>query len=235
MLTGAETLDQTTALHQDLRALLLKGGFDLRKWRSSSSATLSAIEPSLRESIPIQDLTDIQLNHPKALGVEWNYTQDTMSTSLHLPVKCASTKRGVISDVARTFDVLGWLAPTIITMKILYQQLWELKLAWDEDIPPDQLTQHTEWREQLPLLANQQQPRCYFARATKLTVELHGFCDASQAAYAAVIYIRATYQDHEPTCTLITAKTRVAPLKQLGWSYVEQHSFPNSSPQSGKP
>ena len=126
-------------------------------------------------------------------------TQDTMSTSLHLPVKCASTKRGVILDVARTFDILGWLAPTIITMKILYQQLWELKLAWDKDIPPDQLTQHIEWREQLPLL---QQPRCYFAKATKLKVELHGFCDASQAAYAAVIYIRATYQDHVPLSLL---------------------------------
>ena len=97
----------------------------------------------------------------------------------------------------------------------------ELKLAWDEDIPSDQLTQHIEWREQLPLLANRQQPRCYFARATKLKVELHGFGDASQAAYAAVIYIRATYQDHEPTCTLVTAKTRVAPLKQLSHPRLE--------------
>ena len=100
-------------------------------------------------------------------------------------------------------------------MKILYQQLWELKLAWDEEIPVDHLTQHVEWREQLPLLAGRQQPRCYFAKATKLTVELHGFCDASQSAYAAVIYIRTTYQDHEPTCALVTAKTRVAQVKQL--------------------
>ena len=42
---------------------------------------------------------------------------------------------------------------------------------------------------------------------------MHGFSDASKQAYAAVVYIRATYVSHEPTCVLVTAKTRVAPLK----------------------
>ena len=133
-------------------SLLLKGGFDLRKWRSSSPVTLAAIDPSLREKLPVQDLTDTKSAHPKALGVEWDSTQDTMSTSLSLPTKYASTKRGVISDVAKTFDVLGWLAPTIIQMKVLYQRLWELKLAWDEEIPSMYMNQHLEWRKQLPLL-----------------------------------------------------------------------------------
>ena len=175
-----------------------------------------------------------------------------MSTSLHLPTSFASTKRGVISDVARTFDVLGWLAPTIVNMKILYQQLWELKLAWDDQqlwelklawddqqlwelklawddhqlwelklawddqLPEAQLTQHSEWRAQLPLLASRQQPRCYFDKQShRISISLHGFCDASVHAYAAVVYIRATYHDHSPTCALVTAKTRVAPVKSL--------------------
>ena len=88
----------------------------------------------------MQDLTDTQSAHPKALGVEWDSTHDTMSTSLTLPTQYASTKWGVISDVARKFDVLGWLAPTIIQMKVLYQKLWELKLGWDEEIPSTYLT-----------------------------------------------------------------------------------------------
>ena len=46
-----------------------------------------------------------------------------------------------------------------------------------------------------------------------MTVELHGFCDASQNAYAAVIYIRATYASNPPSCKLVISKTRVAPLK----------------------
>ena len=34
-------------------------------------------------------------------------------------------------------------------------------------------------------------------------------------AYAAVVYVRATYADHAPTCALVTAKTRVALVRQL--------------------
>ena len=97
---------------------------------------LETIDPSLREKLPVQDLTGSQQgSHPKALGVEWDSTHDTMATSLCLPPSHVSTKRGIISYVARTFDVLGWLAHTIVTMKVMYQQLWERKLGWDEELP----------------------------------------------------------------------------------------------------
>ena len=46
-----------------------------------------------------------------------------------------STKRSVVSDIAHTFDVLGWLAPSTISMKVLFQHLWEMKLGWDEEVP----------------------------------------------------------------------------------------------------
>ena len=83
----------------------------------------------------MQDLvSQIQSPYPKALGMEWDSSQDVMSTSLSLPSHFASTKRGIISDIARTFDVLGSIAPTIVRMKIMYQ---EIKLGWD-DVIPDQ-------------------------------------------------------------------------------------------------
>ena len=124
LLTGAETPEQVLSIHQSLRGLLSKGGFDLRKWRSSSSTVLQAIDHSLHEKLPVQDLvTHDHPHYPKALGVNWDSRLDTMSTSLSLPDQFQSTKRGIISDVARTFDVLGWLAPTIVLMKIVYQQV----------------------------------------------------------------------------------------------------------------
>ena len=61
----------------------------------------------------MQDLTDTQSAHPKALGVEWDSTHDTMSTSLTLPTQYASTKQGMISDVARTFDSWAGLLPQL--------------------------------------------------------------------------------------------------------------------------
>lgn len=47
----------------------------------------------------------------------------------------------------------------------------------------------------------------------KSKFELHGFCDASEAAYAALVYIKTT-QDG-PTIRLIAAKTKVALIKKL--------------------
>ena len=49
----------------------------------------------------------------------------------------------------------------------------------------------------------------------KKSVQLHGFSDASENAYAAVVYLRATYSDRPPTVVLVASKNKVAPLKRL--------------------
>ena len=47
-----------------------------------------------------------------------------------------------------------------------------------------------------------------------MNVQLHGFCDASQDAFAGVVYLRATYNSDASTSTaLVIAKNRVAPVK----------------------
>lgn len=47
------------------------------------------------------------------------------------------------------------------------------------------------------------------------SLELHGFCDASTLAYAAAVYTRIKQPNGQYVTTLLTAKTRVAPLKQI--------------------
>ena len=163
LLAGARIPEDALALHTSLRALLLKGGFNLCKWRSSSPLVTMNIDPSLREKLPVKDITDSQNSpHPKALGLDWHSGADTMSTSLNLTSCFAPTKRGIISDFAKTFDVLGWISPRIIMIKILYQQLWEGNLTWDEEIPQSYQVQHLTWHEQLPLLTSKHLSRCYF-------------------------------------------------------------------------
>ena len=149
LLAGAESVEKALELYSSLRTVLSKGGFNLCKWRSNSPLVLYSILTDLREKLPAKEVTDSYIStHPKALGLEWNSSLDTMSTSLTLPDHYLTTKRGLISDVAKTFDVLGWISPTILCMKILYQKLWVLKLGWDEEIPPELATQHAKWREQ---------------------------------------------------------------------------------------
>ena len=139
-----------------------------------------------------------------------------MSTSLNLSAEVTPTKRGIISDIARTFDVLGWIAPSVILMKILYQKLWVEKLDWDEVVPMSFQVEHAQWKNQLHTLYSKQLPRCYYrVDSIPSSIQLHGFSDASETAYSAVVYTRSTYSDHQPLVTLVSAKTKVAPLKSL--------------------
>ena len=63
---------------------------------------------------------------------------------------------------------------------------------------------------------SRQLPRCYYrVDATPTSVHLHGFSDASEKAYSAVVYARSTYNNHQPLVALVSAKTKVAPLKSL--------------------
>ncbi|XP_055589123.1 uncharacterized protein LOC129741423 [Uranotaenia lowii] len=48
-----------------------------------------------------------------------------------------------------------------------------------------------------------------------LSVQLHGFCDASELAYGACLYLRCVHADDSVTVRLLTAKSRVAPLENL--------------------
>ena len=56
-------------------------------------------------------------------------------------------------------------------------------------------------------------PRCYF-RSTPVEVQVHGFSDASNSAYAAVLYLRSVYDDGRILVRLVASKSRVAPIKK---------------------
>ena len=221
LLAGANTVEEAVELFHSLRAVLKQGGFNLCKWRSSSLSVLQSIPEDLQEKIPVQEVTNhSHSSHPKALGLEWNSHLDVMSPSIYLADTPNITKRGIVSDVSKTFDVLGWISPSVLSMKMLYQKLWHLGIDWDETVPPDLTAQHTQWKEQLPLLTQKQLPRSYFRLdAPCMTTELHGFSDASEKAFGAVVYIRSTYEHHSPVVALVTRvvkpKTMTIPRMEL--------------------
>ena len=216
LLAGASSEEAALQLYSDLREVLHLGGFDLRKWRSSHSDVLASIPVELQEIIPVKEVTQ-DSTQPKALGVEWNSHTDCMSTSIPAPSPHSPTKRGVVLNVSKTFDILGWISPSILVMKMLFQQFWQLSTGWDEEIPVKLLEHHQKWKEELPLLAQKQLARYYYRHdSVTLTRELHCFSDASKKACGAVIYVRSTYADQPPLVSLVASKTKLAKLVHPG-------------------
>lgn len=64
-------------------------------------------------------------NYTKTLGIEWSSNSDHFRlTVADLPQVSGLTKQALVSDISKTFDVLGWYSPTIVKAKILLQALW---------------------------------------------------------------------------------------------------------------
>ena len=127
----------------------------------------------------------------KTLGLKWNVSTDQFRVSItDLPPKDHVTKRVIVSDSVRVFDVLEWYSPTIIKMKILLQRFWETKIDWDDPVPDDIHQVWLQWRNELPSLMTVPVSRCYSpVGVTIVSMQLHRFSDASEEAYAGVIYL----------------------------------------------
>ena len=216
-LMGADTASEAIELRREVQELFARGGFLLCKWNSNDSTVLRSIEPDLREAKETYTITDSGSELTRTLGLVWDLKHDCFKIlTSACTITSAVTKRMLESDIARIFDVLGWLSPVTIKMKILLQRLWETKLNWDEPVPSHISNVWIRWKSELPILSELLLPRCYFPKESQTTYsELHGFSDASEDAYAAVVYLRSKDDHNQTHVSLVMAKSRVAPIKRL--------------------
>ena len=153
-LTGADSVEESIEVHRQLQGLFSEAEFLLCKWNSSRPVVLEAIPAELRASqtsLPISSTEDV---YTKTLGVEWHSVMDHFRLDVNNHTLTGSlTKRTLVSDIARTYDVLGWFAPVIIKLKILLQRLWESKVAWDDPVPKAIENVWSKWHSELKSLS----------------------------------------------------------------------------------
>lgn len=209
LLTGADSIEELIKLRKDICTLLSSGGFNLRQCASNSSQVL--------ETIPNQIVNlHLQADNStlKTLGVHWNSTEDKIIYTVNMTKYTRITKRIICSEIAKVFDPLGLLNPVIVLAKLLLQKIWKLQLDWDESLP---IEIHSLWEtlsEQLPLLNNISFDRMVVCDP-KINLQLHGFCDASEKAYGACIYIRSSDSNNRVRNYIFCAKSKVAPIKTI--------------------
>ncbi|CAG7724746.1 unnamed protein product [Allacma fusca] len=210
LLSGARTPDEAIHLKRDLTQLLNRGGFNIRKWASNdNTVVMSNFDEDNQETTPVTFGTD---DHVMTLGLRWLPVTDVFTFKVKVPKKKFPTKRHILSEIAKVYDPLGWLTPTTIKAKILLQSLWKLKLSWDDFVPEKIEREWFNYQQQLSSLEKVRIPRCCDLKGES-HFELHGFCDSSESAYAAVVYVRTL--ENSPQVTIVAAKSKVAPIKQI--------------------
>lgn len=79
--------------------------------------------------------------------------------------------------------------PVIIIAKIIMQKLSQLKIDWNEAVPLNIQTTWSQYEVELPQLNELQIARKVIYYQDIESLELHSFCDASERAYGACVYV----------------------------------------------
>lgn len=171
----------------------------------------------LLDDVPAQHLEsavtweDQQTASMPLLGIQWIPSKDVFTNRMQPPER-PITKRSILSTTATIFDPLGWVTPVVLFAKAFLQQLWLLKTDWDDELLGGIAAKWTEFLKVLPELSNLRLPR-HLGTPGQIA-QVHGFCDASELGFAAVVYLRKESPE-ESKVSLIAAKSKVAPLKRV--------------------
>lgn len=227
IITGPESEEAAFDLYNRARDIFRAGGFNLRKFVTSSLNLHLQINCAEGIQQPVQKLSysdetyaKTTLGAPsvrdhKILGVSWNPRDNCLffdvSDLAQLAYNLQPTKRNIVSLIGKFYDPLGFLVPVTIRFKIFFQKLCQTKMDWDSPLP-DYLVK--EWKELVSGGVPINMPRSYFndVKEDPTPITLGGFCDASNHAYAAVVYRKAG-TDTGASVKFVVSKTRVAPLQ----------------------
>ena len=219
-LGGSDTEEGAWDLFTQARDVLAEAGMPLTKCASNSKVVF---DRARAESVSLPGDSDESL---KVLGVRWSCQEDCfLFDGITIPDGVVTTKRVVLSCIARFFEPLGFLAPFLMKAKCLFQELWKLGVEWDEPVPPSFQQEFVSWVQDLQKLKEVRIPRCFVSGPWSDVVEdveVHGYGDASLKGYGAVIYIRSPDRSGDGCLTsLVMSKVRVAPLRKVTLARLE--------------
>ena len=123
--------------------------------------------------------------------MSWDYIKDLfifeLSTLANKADGLGVTKRSILKIAAGMYDSPGIVSPVLVSMKVLFQELSLNKVEWDEELKNDEKKWWVSWVEDLK--------------------------GVGQISVARCVYRASHDQTNCFSVTLLTSKTRVAPLK----------------------
>ena len=212
-LEGADSVTELLELQEQVSTILSSAGFQLRKWLCNDRDLLNNFQVNKDLDSSILNITDGGTN--KTLGILWDSNLDTFQYSVpDFKYSHIITKRSILSAISQIYDPLHMLAPVVVVLKLLMQSLWQGLYGWDEELPREFINTWIQFKNALPKIINLKIPRMVTV-SNYISIELHGFGDASQKAYGCCLYVRCQVTSGQYFSHLLCAKSRVAPIKKL--------------------
>ena len=132
------------------------------------------------------------------LGLKWNTSTDTLtftSKEILSTDKSVISKRKVLQCSSRLYDPLHLLAPVTIQAKLFMQELWQLKLSWDEPLSKPLSNRWHQTAQEIQNSTKMVFPRRYFPSST--TKSFHYMYLLMQVSeHMVLLPIFATTTDH---------------------------------------
>lgn len=214
-LRSCHNSDEAQRFIQNISTILAFGGFHIKKWISNCPKVVQSVpEEDRAASVRSLDLETMPVE--RALGVVWHTDSDTLGVQAN-PKDVSLTRRGVLSMLSSVYDPLGLVSPFVLKSKLIFQQECRLNKGWDDPLEDGSVKSWQRWLRDLSTLETFTIPRCLVPTVddNSYTLELHHFCDASEAAYGAVSYLRVIENTGSVHCSFIMSKSKLAPMKYM--------------------
>ncbi|KAF6202361.1 hypothetical protein GE061_004760 [Apolygus lucorum] len=207
---GGEDVTSAIAVRDDVIELLQSAGLELRKWASNDPKVLMGIPKDhclpLNEDVDLHDDSEKTL---KMLGIAWNPRHDSFFFKIPT-TPLVRTKRELASQVGRIYDPCGWIMPTSVFARCIQREVCHAKYDWDDPLPSSLAYEWKRLASSMNVLTELRLPR--HIDSSTLDQWLVGFADASEKAYAAVVY-HVVRSGKNVQTRLVLSRARIAPIK----------------------
>ena len=208
LLNGGENVKVTAEKKVITTEVFEDASFTIHKWHSNVPE-LEAVSGSSCEELTYakQQLGGAKPSEGKLLGLPWDREKDTVSVILQT-TQTETTKRGVLSHLAKIYDPLGLASPVTLVGKQLYRDICDEKIPWDTQLPRPLLKRWKAWCG--ALTQNLTVPRALVPYHQPISsLVFHAFGDASSKGVSAAVYA-VVHQDQGITQQLVCSKSRLA-------------------------
>eukprot|EP00795_Rhopilema_esculentum_P008405 gene8405-biopygen9466 len=167
MCTGM-SIEELQRFKGEASEILEDAKFQIHKWESN-----------------IESLESENMENPsKILGHVWNKEEDTLMIPINKGEEDKVSKNTVLSQLARIYDPLGIISPTLVEGKRIFREACDENRGGDAEVSEPLMKDYLRWMRQLRELKI---PRTLVREIRAVdAVNLHIFADASEKACCAV-------------------------------------------------